>query len=602
MVAGAAIGAWAVRVNGDAALSMGWLALGRVLPLVSRAGAAGVIVSLALAGIVILARRIGRPTRLASSVLLLGLGAWGVSIALGSYRSTVFALERASTPRLTWIVILTVLGSWVLLVLARAADGLRAKGAPPATGRAASAARAVALLWLLASILHLAFPALGAMRAKGLPPVIVVSLDTLRADRLGFLGNKRGLTPHLDALAAEGVVFEKAIATAPWTLASHASLFTSKLPFDHRARLDFQKVGPRQVMLAESLREAGYRTGAFTADGYVAAAFGFDQGFEIYDESDDRKDDALTRTLGLALSWVRERKDTPYFMFLHTYEVHSPYTHPEKANQALKGRLSARFTNTEIEDIRHGRLTLTPDERRWVQELYDGDVAYMDRLMGGFFDTLRKERILDRAIVIVLSDHGDDLWDHSALRSPGHGHSLYQELIHVPLFVRWPAGVHAGTRVRGWVSLLDVAPTLLELVGLPPNPEHRGRSLADTWKTGVEPSALPATAESAEYGPDRFAVIEGRYKVIFTPWPEEKNMGVAVPAVPLEIFDLETDPSEQIDLSPRLAELPAEVLQMVARARERAVAKKPAASEGNDANATPSEELLERLRALGYVQ
>ena len=602
MVVGAALGAWAVRLNGDAALGMGWLALSRVVPLVSRFGVAGIVTSLLLAGLIIAARRVGRKTRLSASAAVLAAGAWGLYLALGPYRAVVFPLERASTPRLTWVVILTVLSAGGLLVLARAADGLRATAASPAQGRTAAASHAVALIWLLASAVHLGFPLLGAMSAKGHPSVIVLSLDTLRADRLGFMGNPRGLTPRLDVLAAESVIFDKAIAPAPWTLATHASLFTSKLPFDHHARLDFQKVAPRQVMLAESFRQAGYRTAAFTADGYVAASFGFSQGFELYDESDDREHDALSRTLGLALDWLRREGDTPYFMFLHTYEAHSPYTHAEKADPSLKGRLSTRFTNLEIEDIRHDRLTLTPDERRWVQQLYDGDVAYLDALIGAFFDTLRKEGILDRAILVVVSDHGEDLWDHSVERSPGHGHSLYQELIHVPLFVRWPDSLRGGARIATRVSLLDVAPTLLELAGLPPNPEYRGRSLAAACRTGTEPETIPVTAESTEYGPDRFAGFDGRYKVIFTPWPEEKNMGVGLTVAPLEVFDLEADPFEQHDLSARLGELPPSLLHLIATVRARAVAEKPSASEGSDAVETPSEELMERLRALGYVQ
>jgi arylsulfatase A-like enzyme len=355
-------------------------------------------------------------------------------------------------------------------------------------------------------------------------------------------------------------------------------------------------------MLAEEFRQAGYRTAAFTADGYVSASFGFGQGFEIYDESDDRADDALERTLRLALGWIRGAKSDPYFLFVHTYEVHSPYTHPDRADPAFRGRLGDRFTNVEIEDIRAGRLTLTTDERRWVQGLYDGDVAYADRLVGGFLETLRRDGILDDAILVVLSDHGDDLWDHSVERSPGHGHSLYQELIHVPLFVRWPRTLAAGARIGGYVSLLDVAPTLLELTGLPPDPDHRGRNLAETCRSGDEPPDAPVTAESTEYGPDRFAILEGSYKAIFTPWPEEKNMGVGLTVAPLEIFDLASDPAERTDLSPRLGELPPEVIRMVAAVRDRGAAKKPAPSQGPEGVETPSGELLERLKSLGYVK
>lgn len=601
---GAVLGAWASRVNGDFAHAMTWLALGRILSEVGRVGLGGLLLSVALAVAVAAAARRGRRAAIAAGVGVLGLGAWGAWLALGPRRAVVFPFEDASSAHLAAAAIAVVIGVGACLVLVRAAGALRPEPKSPPRTATVVASGVVIAAWLVAALAHLAYPTLGSMRAGGRPSVIVVCLDTLRADRLGVLGNPRGLTPRLDALAREGVVFERAIAPAPWTLATHASLFTSKLPFDHDARLDFMKVDPEHRMLAEDFREAGYRTAAFTADGYVSATFGFGQGFEFYGETDERDDDGLARTLDLAGRWIRGVGDRPYFLFLHTYEVHSPYTHADRADPAVRGRLGDRFTNVEIEEIRAGRLTLTPEERDWVRGLYDGDVAHADRLVGDFLETLRRDGLLDDVVLVVTSDHGDDLWDHSVERSPGHGHSLYQDLIHVPLFVRWPRGIATPARVGALVSLLDVAPTLLELAGLPASPEHHGRSLAATCRSGSEPPAVPVTAESTEYGPDRFAVLEGTYKVIFTPWPSEKNMGVAVPAAPLEIFDLATDPGETNDLSPRLAQLPPEVLRMVAAARARGAEKKPAPIGEDDGSPHEpmSEELLQRLKALGYIQ
>lgn len=605
MAIGAALGLWAVRINGDEHLRTAWLALGRVLPGMSRWGAAGIAAALVAAVLLLAARRFGRRAELAAGAFVLAAGAAGAWLAASTYRAAIFTLERASTPRLTTIVIACVVASIAALAFGVAFEAFRGADAGRPRGRLTRAAGwSVFAAWAAVSVLHAAYPLLGTMRARGRPPVIIVCLDTLRADRLGFLGSTRGLTPRLDALAGEGVVFERAIAPAPWTLASHASLFTSKLPFDHHARLDFQKIAPQQRMLAERFRNAGYRTAAFTADGYVSATFGFDQGFEIYYESDDRDPESLTRTLAEASRWISRHGDDPFFLFLHTYEVHSPYTHPDRADPAVRGRLGDAFTNVEIEAIRAGNLTLTPDERRFVQGLYDGDVAYADRLVGSFLETLRSGGVLDRSILVVLSDHGEDLWDHSVERSPGHGHSLYQELIHVPLFVRWPGSVSAGTRVKTGVSLLDVAPTLTELTGLTPDPGYAGRSLAASCRAGTEPEPMTVTAESTEYGPDRFAALDDRFKAIFTPWPDEKNMGVGLEVAPLEVFDLAADPGERIDLSSRLAELPAEASRLVAAARARGLAKRPAPlAPGQHPPAEPlPDEILRRLRSLGYVR
>ena len=227
----------------------------------------------------------------------------------------------------------------------------------------------------------------------------------------------------------------------------------------------------------------------------------------------------------------------------------------------------------------------------------------MDGHIGEFLETLRRDGVLDRTVLVVLSDHGDDLWEHDVVRSPGHGHSLYQELLHVPLFVRGPGTATHGARIATPVSLLDVAPTVLELAGLPRDPEHDGRSLATTCRSGKEPQAIPVASESTEYGPDRFALRDGKYKVIFTPWPEEKNMGVAIAAAPLEIFDLDADPHETTNLASSLETLPQEVARMVAAVRERGMGKKSEPPEGAGTGAEPpSEELLKRLKALGYVQ
>jgi arylsulfatase A-like enzyme len=163
---------------------------------------------------------------------------------------------------------------------------------------------------------------------------------------------------------------------------------------------------------------------------------------------------------------------------------------------------------------------------------------------------LRDEGILDDAILVILSDHGEDLWDHSEIRSPGHGHSLYEELIRIPLVVRAPGIVPAGARIGTPVSLLDIAPTLLALAGLPPAPEHQGRSLADTWRTGREPEVTTVRAESVEYGPDRFSGRRGDLKVILTPTPEKAHHDIRLPVVPLEIFDLGADPRERANLAP----------------------------------------------------
>jgi arylsulfatase A-like enzyme len=394
------------------------------------------------------------------------------------------------------------------------------------------------------------------------------------------------------------MVFEQASSTAPWTLPAHVSLFTSLMPFDHHVQWSRESIRPQHAMLAERFRDAGYRTAAFTGGGYVASAFGFGQGFEIYEDHDEIIEEGPEPIASAALDWVRSHGGQPFFLFVHTYEPHSPFVHRDFVDPAEAGRLKGGVANEEVEAIHQGELVLTEAERRFVTDLYDGDVAHADRVIGGLLATLRDEGLLDGAILVILSDHGEDLWDHSEIRSPGHGHSLYEELVRIPLVVRAPGLVPAGARIATPVSLLDIAPTLLEMAGLASDPRHAGRSLAATWRTGAEPESRIVQAESVEYGPDRFAVRLGELKVILTPRPDAAHHGVRLKVEPLEIFDLGDDPGELENLSGQRGE---EAADLVARARDRAARKMVFAGIEGPGDEKMSDELRQQLRALGYL-
>ncbi|HVQ35649.1 MAG TPA: sulfatase [Candidatus Bathyarchaeia archaeon] len=461
-------------------------------------------------------------------------------------------------------------------------------------GRLAGVCRALGgLLGVAAVAAGLVLPVVSASRAKGRPSVIVVSLDTMRADALGQD------TPKLERLAAEGVVFERAIAPAPWTLPSHASIFTSRLPFDHGACFSRQKIRDPLVTLAEAFRDAGYRTAGFTGDAYLDATFGFDQGFERYDAIHEDQDLAAgPRPIAeAALAWIREKGDSPFFAFVHTYEPHSPYTEATFADERDRGRLPKVVDFPVVEKI-HAGFDLDDAERRYVKALYRGDIARTDTVLGGLLETLRSEGILDRTIVVVLSDHGEDFWDHDMRRSPGHGHSVYEELLHVPLFVRAPGTVPADVRVRTPFSLIDVAPTLVELCGLPPVAGFQGRSIAAALRDGREPDPVPVWSESVEYGPDRFAIRGGRYKAIVVPRPDVVHGEYTPVTHPLELYDVETDPLEQVNLA---GAAPEEARALVALVADRARRKiRPGTDDALPADS--SDELLKTLRSLGYVK
>jgi choline-sulfatase len=368
------------------------------------------------------------------------------------------------------------------------------------------------------------------------------------------------------------------------------SLFLSQLPCDHGALTRGTRIGLGRLMLAERYRSAGYRTAAFTAGGYLQEWYGFAQGFDVFERHEHTAGVGTEPIVAAALRWIRRDSARPFFLFVHTYAPHMPYIHRERADPRDAGRISGSFSFDYLEQIRRGELVPTEAERRYVRALYEGGVAYADRAIGRLFDELRHDGRLDRMLTIVVSDHGEDLWDHVDLRSPDHGHSLYEELLRIPLIVRGP-GVGAGNRVRSRVSLLDIAPTLLALSGLPRDPVAQGRDLTEAFLRGREPSPEPVFAEATSGAPDRFALTVGDAKAIVAPGP---NVVDGVAAAPLEIFDLATDPAEH-----RPSADEAGAGSMVDTLRIRVAACRARTSDVE--RARPTDEIAERLRELGYT-
>lgn len=343
--------------------------------------------------------------------------------------------------------------------------------------------------------------------------VIVISMDTLRADRLGALGNPRGLTPNLDRFAAEGITFTAAYAQSNETLFSHASLFTSRMasdlaPLDRKFR--FPARGPS---LADSFQRGGWDTAAFVAGGHLSAVFGFNAGYDTYDDS--ASFGSLRETAASALTWLDRRASGPFFLFLHGYDTHDRFLKPTPFGYAFAdpesrtaGAQLARTTGA-TSDIVGGRHSPNPD-RIWalsvahprfergrgiatadpesralgpedvehLVDVYDGSVAWADACFGLFMAELEDRGLLDEVVIVVLSDHGEELGEKGVFN---HHYSLSDAVTRVPLLVRLPGGKGGGARVDEVVELLDVAPTLLELAGLPALPSAAGASLVPAF-------------------------------------------------------------------------------------------------------------------------
>ena len=299
--------------------------------------------------------------------------------------------------------------------------------------------------------------------AGGGPSVLLVSLDTVRGDRLGCLGYPRGTTPSLDALARESYLFENALTPAPMTTPAHTSVFTGVSPYLHRAGVYSEgfRLSRQWAPLATLLGAQGYRTAAFTEGIALAGSIGFSRGFQAYSdgispESHDRN--LITLTFGEATAWLRRFGHLPTLLFAHTYHAHDPYTAPDAyyarfSDPAYTGQLMA-----------NPKAAKTPEERRNASDCYDAGLAFTDAKFGEFVQGLRDAGLLDNRWLIVFSDHGEEFWEHGGV---AHARALYRESVHVPLLIRPPGGLPGGQRVAAPVLITDIFATVLALTKTP---------------------------------------------------------------------------------------------------------------------------------------
>jgi choline-sulfatase len=401
----------------------------------------------------------------------------------------------------------------------------------------------------------------------GAKHLVLVTIDTLRADRLGCYGNKTVATPHLDAIAAQGALAEDASVQTPLTRPSHVTIFTGRYPAEHAIRDNVSPALAAEVKtLAERLKGHGFETAAFVSSIVLSRQSGLARGFDTYsDRFEAGADDArFLNTLqkrgdgptAEAIAWLEAHRASRTFAWLHLYDPHDPYEPPE------------------------------PYATRYADRPYDGEVGYSDELVGRLDAALDRLGRRSDTLLIVTSDHGEGLGDHG---EAVHGYFVYESTLAVPLLLRGP-GIRAGTRLRTTVRSVDLLPTALDLLGTPlgRGQEVSGRSLAAAFRGGPSPADEATYAESLtpllHFGwSDLRALREGRFKYIAAPRPE--------------LYDLKLDPGELRNL---VAESPAkaEALRSALARRlevERTTAAAPAA-----AAAIPPE-LLEQLGALGYV-
>ncbi len=440
--------------------------------------------------------------------------------------------------------------------------------------------------------------------------VVLISIDTLRADHVGTYGYVRPVTPRIDALAADGVVFENVYSTSPWTLPAHVSMLTGLNCVRHRVYAERDRMDPRNPTLAELMRARGYATRAITSGGFVSTVYGFAKGFDEYhmDQADIMDTSQAAKTGYDAAQWIEKNGDRSFFLFLHTYQVHSPYKSP-KPYRTMFLRPDARWSRVDINKELGGRAgifgPLSEPDRDNVIALYDAGVRFTDEtLVQPVVDALRKLHLYDRTMIIVTSDHGEEFYDHGGWN---HSHSVYDELIRVPLVVKMPDSEFRGRRYSSIVRLIDLMPTILDFAGIPFRElSLNGESLRPVL-AGKESTDRVFLAELAEnilncQIPRRLAQNDGRTKVILNQPFSAENLAfftVKPPAFPaVELYDLARDPGEKKNVVDRPEDtVRARALAQKARETDRLI---PGRGEGKQSKIDKN--LEEQLRALGYIR
>jgi arylsulfatase A-like enzyme len=443
------------------------------------------------------------------------------------------------------------------------------------------------------------------------PNLLFVSLDTLRADHLGCYGYERDTSPGLDALAADAVRFERCVSVGPYTLPTHATLFTGLFPRAHGAvgtndRLD----SSRLAYLPRVLADAGYVSAAFTGGGFLSPDFGLAAGFDRFgvvdpllkvkiDEAANPRAAADRRrnSLGAAAEWVAEHREQPWFLFVHSYVAHEYEPELEDFQLFDTEPRDRAWTGPLRPHLKPGSWIDDPPRQgdlRHIINLYDATVHFADRQLGVFLDGLRDQGLLEDTLIVVTSDHGEEFFEHGGLR---HSVSVYDEMLHVPLIVAAP-GLPAGRVVSEPVSQVDIFPTLLELLGLPVPEDLDGHSRVPLMTgTAAEARDQPRTPVYAHVD-TRFSLREslvvGRTKIIHNP-PSEDVVFAATDE--WELYDVVDDPGEQRNL---VTHRPAEFERM--REHLEAVRLLQQARAVDGATAEIDAEVMRQLEALGYVR
>ena len=449
------------------------------------------------------------------------------------------------------------------------------------------------------------------------PNLVLVLIDTLRADRTSAYGYARATTPNLDALAARGVLFEDLSATASWTWPSTASILTGLLPEQHGVVDAQSSFLPQELdTLPEALQRAGVTTAAWSGSPLIVPAKHFDQGFEFFDASREGRLRRSDIVLPSALDWLGAASEWRFFLYLHLMEPHAPYAPLPEGRARFAAEVPASFDPHKTLEypwalrrdgfsksgVRQTETIVPAEEQRWISDLYDGGVWSADHYLGLVLARLRALGLEENTLVVVTSDHGEELFDHGLL---AHTHSLHRELVRVPLVLAGPGVLPRGGRVREALSAVALGPTLARLCGAELEGLSAAHDLFDGWRVGGGAEAQPCYFSTRQgwwngvANQPLFGLRLGSYVLHYAPegqpWGVPRSARDPDAQGEVRLYISAQDPAELQDLAPRLPELTLSLRDDLLRHLAGLATQHPQSGVGAD------EATLGVLRALGYL-
>jgi len=431
---------------------------------------------------------------------------------------------------------------------------------------------------------------------KATPPnVILVSIDTLRADKLGAYGwrHPEGVSPFIDSIANESYLFENATAQAPYTLPSHVSMLSGQYPTVHMVEHVGDRIDHKRTKsIASILAEAGYVTGAYTGGGLVHHTFGFDKGFDTYFEMDPVKKQNLNRTI----AWLDAHQSEPFFLFFHTYSAHGyglrNLEYIDRFDRNCQSTLHNMSKAPEYFAWLKDKKKHLERDRSCIENRYAAGIRMADDALKKVIERLEEQGVMDRTLLVITSDHGEELLDRGNIQ---HGKTLYEELVHVPLIIRPPGGVEP-IRIPDLVEVIDAAPTILDFLGLSSPIDVQGQSLLPLVypeMRGEVPGFVFSEVNSQVH---KYSFRTKRYKLIFNIASEDDAIENG-----FEFFDIRLDPGEEKALPMKTSEFQKHktcLQQLRKDLRKTATSLKS----GDKKGGAISTELMNELRSMGYVK